>query len=122
IVEPVPWKPRRDMKRRSRLVDEHRRRLGDPVLGGTTRRPQMTAYRQQALGIAARMAAAPARPRDLKAAAPDAAKILQHNVYGWFERIERGLYGLTPAGRQALVTWAEHLPAATRPEPDARAA
>ncbi|MDR3373825.1 MAG: DUF2161 family putative PD-(D/E)XK-type phosphodiesterase, partial [Ancalomicrobiaceae bacterium] len=85
-------------------------RLGDPVPGGTTRRPQMTAYRQQALGIAARMAAAPARPRDLKPLAPDAAKILQHNVYNWFERIERGLYGLTPAGHQALVTWAEHLP------------
>src|SRR5215468_4659886 len=27
LVEPVPWRPRRDAKRRSRLVDEHRRRL-----------------------------------------------------------------------------------------------
>src|SRR5919109_947874 len=33
LVEPVPWRPRRDGKRRSRLVGEHRRRLGDPVLG-----------------------------------------------------------------------------------------
>jgi hypothetical protein len=35
-------------------------------------------------------------------------KILPGNVYGWFERIERGLYGLTTSGRIALVTWADH--------------
>src|SRR6184192_2054508 len=47
LVEPVPWRPRRDAKRRSRLLDEHRRRLGDPVLGGGCKAPIMTAYRQQ---------------------------------------------------------------------------
>jgi hypothetical protein len=35
---------------------------------------------------------------------PDAAKILQRNVYGWSERIECGLCGLTSSGRVALVT------------------
>lgn len=49
------------------------------------------------------------RRRDLCAQAPDVAKILQGNVYGWFERIERGVYGLTERGRGALVTWAGHL-------------
>ncbi len=110
-VEPAPWKPRRDARRRSRIVDEHRRRQGDPVVGGSTRRPQMTAYRQQALAVAQALAQAPSRPRELRALAPDAAKILQGNVYNWFARIERGLYGLTEAGRAALVAWADHLPA-----------
>lgn len=110
LVTPEPWKPRRDGRRRSRIVEEFRRRRGDPVAGGTTRRPHMTAYRQQALTIAAALSAGPGRPRDLRPQAPDAAKILQADVYGWFERIERGLYGLTPAGRAALVTWADHLP------------
>ncbi|SHG83496.1 hypothetical protein SAMN02745157_4892 [Kaistia soli DSM 19436] len=109
IVEPEPWKPRRDGKRRSRIVEEFRRRRGDPVAGGSTRLPQMTAYRQQALTIADALAANSASPRQLKPIAPDAAKILQTNVYGWFERIERGLYGLTGAGRAALVTWVDHL-------------
>ncbi len=95
LVEPTPWKPRGDAKRRSRIVEEHRRRKGDPVAGGSTRTPQMTAYRQQALAVAAALAGAPGRPRDLRTMAPDAAKILQGNVYGWFERIERGRYGLT---------------------------
>ncbi|MBB4196619.1 hypothetical protein CCR94_20475 [Rhodoblastus sphagnicola] len=108
LVEPAPWTPRRDPKRRSRIVEEHRRRRGDPVVGGSTRVPQMTAYRQQALAIARALSEGPLRPRDFKILAPDAAKILLRNVYGWFERIARGLYGLTPAGRAALVTWAPH--------------
>jgi hypothetical protein len=116
IVEPRPWKPRKVAWRRRRLVDEHRRRQGDPAAGGSTRQPIMTAYRQQALAVAAPAAAEAAgtaahsgapgrRPRDLRAFAPDAPKILLHNVYGWFARVERGVYGLTEAGRAALVRW-----------------
>ena len=110
IVEPVPWKPRPNTKRRSRIVSEHRRRRGDPAAGGSTRQPIMTAYRQQALACAAAMASAPARPRDLKITLPDAPKILQSNVYGWFVRAERGIYALTDEGRAALVKWHAHLP------------
>ena len=105
FVEPVPWKPRRDGKRRSKLVDEHRRRLGDPVSGGSVKTPLMTAYRQQALACAHILSAGPRRPRDLKPIAPDAAKILLDNVYGWFARVERGVYTLTDAGRAALLRW-----------------
>ena len=35
---------------------------------------------------------------ELKKTIPDAAKILQRNVYGWFIRRERGHYLLTDAG------------------------
>jgi hypothetical protein len=109
VAEPASWKPRRDAKRRSRIVEEHRRRRGDPVAGGSTRTAQMTAYRQQALAVASALVSTSSRLRDLRIFAPDAAKILQGNVYGWFERIERGLYGLTSCGRVALVTWADHV-------------
>jgi hypothetical protein len=113
LVEPVPWRPRRDAKRRSKIVDEHRRRQGDPAAGGSTRQPIMTAYRQQALACAAALAQSPARPRDLKGSMPDAPKILLRNVYGWFVRVERGVYALSVGGRAALVRWKAHLPAAT---------
>ena len=105
LVEPGPWRPRRDSRRRSRLVEEHRRRQGDPALGGGSRSPIMTAYRQQALACAAAMLAGPRRPRDIKAGMPDAPKILFRNVYGWFVRVERGLYDLTDLGRAALIRW-----------------
>jgi hypothetical protein len=105
IVSSVSPMPRTDPKRRTRLVREHRRRQGDPALGGSTKVPIMTAYRQQALACAAALRGGPLRPRDIRAAAPDVGKILLSNVYGWFERIDRGIYGLTDAGRQALERW-----------------
>lgn len=108
IVAPVSPMPRRDPRRRSRLVEEHRRRQGDPAVGGGSRAPIMTAYRQRALACAALLVDGPRRPRDLRAAVPDAAKILIRNVYGWFARTERGVYALTPAGRDALARWPQH--------------
>ncbi|MFG1464139.1 DUF2161 family putative PD-(D/E)XK-type phosphodiesterase [Xanthobacter sp. DSM 24535] len=105
IVSPEAPMPRKDPKRRSRLVREHRRRQGDPAVGGGSRAPIMTAYRQQALACAAAMAQGPMRPRDLRPVAPDAGKILIDNVYGWFMRAERGVYVLTDKGRDALVRW-----------------
>jgi hypothetical protein len=105
LVEPGPWQPRRDHRRRSRLVDEHNRRLGDPALGGSTRLPIMTAYRQQALACATALAAGPRRTRELRTEIPAASKILLHNYYGWFARVERGVYTLTAEGHAALVRW-----------------
>lgn len=111
LVSPVAPEPRRNPRRRSLLVDEHRRRQGDPVAGGGSRAPVMTFYRQQALACAAAMTHGPQRPRDLKSAAiPKAANILQDNVYGWFARAERGLYVLTDAGRAALERWPQLRP------------
>ena len=112
LVSPVSAMPRKNPRKRSRLVDEHRRRKGDPTAGGSTRAPIMTAYRQQALACAAALRDGPLRPRDLKALAPTAGAILRDNVYGWFERIDRGIYGLTLAGSEALLRWP---PAADEP-------
>ena len=105
LVKPPTAAPRREPKTRSRLVAEHQRRQGDPALGGSTRAPIMTAYRQQALLCASELAAGPRRVRELRERCPDAGKILLNNVYGWFERADRGIYGLTEAGRAALKRW-----------------
>lgn len=113
IVGSVSPMPRTNPKRRSRLMREHQKRRGDPALGGSTRAPVMTAYRQQALACAAALMSGPLRIRDIKAGVPEAGKILQSNVYGWFERLDRGVYGLTDAGREALLRW---------PQPEMQAA
>ncbi len=105
LAEPAPYKPRPDLRRRRALVSEHGRRRGDPSPGGTRGVPIVTAYRQEALACAGAMQAGPQRPRDLRPGAPRAAAILQRNVYGWFIRVERGVYGLTPAGEAALLRW-----------------
>src|ERR1700759_5740281 len=108
LVKPPTTAPRRAPKKRSRLVAEHRRRIGDPAMGGSTRAPSMTAYRQQALPCAPAMSGGPQRVKDLRKHVPDAGKILLHNVYGWFDRAERGVYVLTDAGRAALKRWPQY--------------
>jgi hypothetical protein len=110
IVKPATAAPRRNPKKRSRLVSEHQRRKGDPAMGGSTRAPIMTAYRQQALACASALQAGPRRVKDLRVDIPDAGKILLHNVYGWFDRAERGIYVLTDAGHAALKRWPQRPP------------
>jgi hypothetical protein len=114
LAEPGPYRPRPDQRRRARLLSEHARRNGDPSPGGSTRQPVMTAYRQQALACAALLRAGPARPRDLRAVAPDAGRILLRNVYGWFERTRRGVYRLTGLGEAALQRWPASMDPAAR--------
>lgn len=104
LEDPVPYRPRRDPRRTARLLREHQRRVGDPTGGGATRRPIMTAYRQEALRCARLLEAGPLPVRAVRTSgnAPHAARILAADVYGWFERVARGTYALTPAGRAAL--------------------
>jgi hypothetical protein len=106
LLDPAPYTPRKNTRKAGRLLGEHARRVGDPTKGGSTRVPIMTAYRQQALRCAELLArAGPMKAAALQASAevPNAGNILRADVYGWFERVERGVYALTPAGRDGLV-------------------
>ncbi len=113
LAEPAPYQPRPNLPQRRRLLREHAARQGDPALGGSTRQPIMTAYRQRALACAAALRPGPLRPRDLRHLAEDAASILRRNVYGWFERPQPGQYRLSPAGQAALQRWAPPPPFAS---------
>ena len=108
--DPEPYKPRQNQRKAGRLLGEHRRRVGDPNLGGSAMRgPLMTAYRQEALRCAALMASkGPMKLAVLRteADAPRAAAIMQADFYGWFERVGRGVYALSPAGRRGLEVFA----------------
>lgn len=116
LVEPAIATPRRNPRKRARLVLEHERRRGDPTSGGSTRAPIMTAYRQRALACAFAMSEAPQRLRDLRVEVPEASRIVRDNFYSWFSRVDRGIYTLTNAGRGALARWPQT--ESTRPEPE----
>jgi hypothetical protein len=110
VLDPVPYRPRLDKRKAGRLLGEHARRVGDPNRGGsTTRVPMMTAYRQEALRCAELLASnGPMKLAALRTAAdaPRAATILQQDIYGWFERVERGVYTVNPTGRRGLEMFA----------------
>jgi hypothetical protein len=106
VLDPLPYKPRQNKRATARLLGEHARRVGDPNRGGAAMRaPLMTAYRQEALRCAALLARnGPMTLAAMRAAddVPRAAAILQADHYGWFERVARGTYALTPEGRRGL--------------------
>ena len=115
VLDPVPYAPRKDKRRLALLLGEHARRVGDPNRGGSTRMPIVTAYRQAALRCAEIISrAGPSTVAALRreAEAPNAGRILHDNVYGWFERVARGTYTLTPAGIEGLARFGESRAAA----------
>jgi hypothetical protein len=114
VLDPAPYRPRRDARRKATLLKEFHRRMGDTEAGGSAARPRMTAYRQDALRLAAFIAAdGTARVAATRAATgvERAGPILLDDVYGWFRRVERGTYALTPKGVAALATYAGALSA-----------
>jgi len=111
-ADPTPFQPRKRPKLRARLLSEFVRRTGDHNIGGTTKRPRVTAYREDALACASVLATNGAM---MGAAVRDAtgvqraSTILRDDVYGWFGKIARGTYEIAPAGRNALELYADVL-------------
>ncbi len=108
VFHPVPFDRKRDHRRRQVLLREADGRSSDFNRGGSSRRKLVTAYRENALHIACGLEAlgdsSPAALRALGTGARTRA-ILYDNVYGWFERVDRGVYRLRDAGREALAEY-----------------
>lgn len=107
--DPGPYAPRKSKKRKSVMIREFARRTGDPNAGGQTRLGLVTSYRQDALRCAAHLAENGAcKGSDVAklAGVPTATRMMADNHYGWFERVSKGIYALTDAGREGLVHWA----------------
>jgi len=112
VLDPAPYRPRSSRVRRERLLKEFAERVGDPEAGGSASRERLTAYRQDALRCARELADAGVLAlgglRE-RAGVERAGPILRDNHYGWFERVKRGHYALSPKGTRDLVQWAEAL-------------
>lgn len=100
--------PKPGKKRMARLAQEFHERSGDYNVGGSHGAKLVTAYREKALRVAAALQGGAVRsPREVRDASGvgSAASILQHNYYGWFHRVSRGRYSLTPEGEQDLANY-----------------
>ncbi len=105
LVDPGPYRPRKQNAKLQALQDEFTSREGDPSPGGTTGRKIMTAYRQQVMRVAAciqEKGECPLKIVKETTGLKKAASILQKNYYGWFERVSRGCYRLTELGEREL--------------------
>lgn len=117
VCDPEPYTPRRQHKRRGRLLGEFQRRSSDHNTGGVTRRTIVTAYREESLRIAAYLSQhGDSKVKAIRTATGIArtGAILQKDYYGWFERVERGIYRLTAQGDQALLQYGDVVAASER--------
>jgi len=110
-LDPAPYVPRKNAARAGRLLREFERRVGDPNKGGTTGIKRVTAYRQDALRclLALQGGALKASAVAQASGVARAAVLMRDDHYGWFERVERGIYALTPQGRAAIVAEAAEI-------------
>lgn len=122
VLDPAPYRPRPNVRRRHRLLREFAARVGDPEIGGSVVRPRQTAYRQDAVRCARELAASGTLKvsvlRDRTGVAR-AGSILRDDHYGWFERVDVGHYTLTTKGHGEHVRWIFEPDRTTEP-PDRR--
>ena len=105
LADPGPFAPRKSPKRTARLLREFARREGDPNKGGATKAGIITSYRQDALKCAGFLQAhGPSKGAVVakEAEVPTATRIMAADHYGWFERVERGVYRLTVKGIEGV--------------------
>ncbi len=98
-ADPGPYRPRQSKGKKTRLLGEFVRRVGDPNVGGATRKGLVTAYRQEATRCAQFLCEHGATKAALVAkgtGVPHARRIMADNHYGWFQRLGSGIYDLTP--------------------------
>ena len=103
--DPGPYAPRKNGKRQGRLLKEFAARTGDPNDGGQKRAGLVTAYRQDALRLALylfEVGASKGADVARETGVARATTMMRDDHYGWFEKVEKGVYGLTPQGAEAV--------------------
>ena len=104
--DPGPYAPRKSKKRQGQLLREFARRQGNPNDGGQTRVGLVTAYRQDAVKLALYLYEAGAcKGADVarETGVARATTMMRDDHYGWFEKVDKGVYGLTPKGAEAVM-------------------
>ena len=107
VFHPAEYTGRRSRAERRAVIREIEGRMVEGAPGGSasTAGAHLTAYKQAAIHIAFLLRefgdASPARLRAL--GGPERSQsILSNNHYGWFERVQRGVYRLTKHGEESL--------------------
>ncbi len=113
-VDPAPYAPRKSKVKSERLLREFHKLNGDPNVGGSTRTNLITAYRQDALRCLSMVHTNGPTKASIVAketSVETARRIMADNHYGWFEKISKGIYGISPNGEKAVLDYAQHLKA-----------
>lgn len=110
-VHPTPFdreaSRRGNKRRREGIIKEAKGRHIDANVGGSTRTKLVTAYMERAIYAACCLDMyGPMSPKKLKEFLNEENKpglILSKNYYGWFDKVEKGIYSLNDVGKSALL-------------------
>ncbi len=111
VIEPKPYTSTyKNTKKKKQIMDEINGRTIDTNTGGVTGTKIVTAYTEKCIHIACILDMygdlSPKQIRE-KGGADNTLGILTYNVYGWFQKISRGVYGITDEGRRGLLEYPE---------------
>lgn len=109
ICDPQDYTPRKNKRKQGALLKEFEQRVGDTQKGGSTRaKAGLTAYRQRCIRVAQYLSKHDkAKGVEINKAIdePQATLFLSKDYYGWFEKVERGVYKLSDKGKKQLANW-----------------
>ena len=110
FFDPLPAQRRKSKGRRSAVIREIAERSSEYNTGGSTQTKLVTAYRENAILIATCLeqlgTCSPKKLRDL-GTGDRTPTILARNHYGWFQRVERGIYSITDQGIEDIKSYTE---------------
>ena len=107
---PEQYNPRKSAKKSKQIMKLFERLDGDPNSGGATRHGLVTGYRQDAVKCATFLAISGASKGAVVAketGVESATSLMRNNVYGWFDKVEQGVYALNSTGKKGLTDWAD---------------
>jgi hypothetical protein len=108
VLHPIPFQRQKRSRARRAVLSEISRRSGDFNTAGSCQRKRVTAYRENAIQIACYLdALGPMSPKQLRelGTGSKTLSILYSNFYGWFERIDRGVYAVTSRGGEDIKSY-----------------
>ncbi|PLR69032.1 DUF2161 domain-containing phosphodiesterase [Bacillus sp. UMB0893] len=97
-------------RKRAQILAEIEGRSGDHNVGGVNKTKIMTAYKERCIHIACCLEhSGPQSPKNLRemGTGDKTLSILNKNYYGWFDRVKRGTYALSEAGKKDLMVHEE---------------
>ena len=114
ILNPKPFdrnqSQRVSKKKRNEIITEINGRHLDLNTGGSTGRKLVTAYKENAIEIGCYLKKyGPLTPKQLEkmGTGTKTGSILRKNFYGWYDRVSKGLYQISPEGNRSLAEYPE---------------
>lgn len=107
---PHPYKPTINKKKSKSVISEALNRSANYNLGGSKGIKLITTYRESSIYVACCLQLhGSLAPRDLKllGSGDKTQSILYKNHYGWFEKVDRGLYRLSEKGTEEIIEYPE---------------